>query len=157
MRKIVIVAVIVAAALAGAAFYSGMFSRGDSAQAGAAQQAGGPGQGGAGAQGGRQGGGAPGGGGRGGGRGQLTVELASVSRAEVNQELSVVGNLVGDATVSVVPKVAGRMQEITVKLGDRVTRGQRIAKIEDDELLEQVKQAEEIGRASCRERVSYHV
>jgi HlyD family secretion protein len=149
MKRIVIMAVIVAAALAGVAFYTGMFSRDNAAQAAAAQQ---PGQGGAGApQGGRQGGG----GGRGGGRGQLTVELAPVMRGVVNQELAVVGNLVGDQTVAVVPKTAGRLQEITVQLGDRVTRGQRIAKIEDQEILEQVKQAEaafEVASATIRQR-----
>ena len=112
-----------------------------------------PAQGGA-AGGGRQGG-AGGRQGGGGGRGQLTVELAPVVHAEVNRELAVVGNLVGDQTVSVVPKTAGRLQEITVKLGDRVTRGQRIAKIEDQEILEQVKQAEaafEVAKATIRQR-----
>jgi RND family efflux transporter MFP subunit len=150
MKKIVIIAVIVAAALAGIAFYSGMFSRNSAAEAAGAQQ---PAQGGA-AGGGRQGG-AAGRQGGGGGRGQLTVELAPVVHAEVNRELAVVGNLVGDQTVSVVPKTAGRLQEITVKLGDRVTRGQRIAKIEDQEILEQVKQAEaafEVAKATIRQR-----
>jgi RND family efflux transporter MFP subunit len=75
--------------------------------------------------------------------------------AAVNRELAVVGNLIGDQTVSVVPKTAGRLQEITVKLGDRVSRGQRIARIEDQEILEQVKQAEaalEVGKATIRQR-----
>src|SRR5580765_1177848 len=151
MRKIVIIAVIVSAALAGIAFYSGMFSRNSAAEAAGAQQ---PAQGGA-AGGGRQGGAAGRQGGGGGGRGQLTVELAPVVHAEVNRELAVVGNLVGDQTVSVVPKTAGRLQEITVKLGDRVSRGQRIAKIEDQEILEQVKQAEaafEVAKATIRQR-----
>jgi HlyD family secretion protein len=148
MKKIVIIAVVVAAALAGVAFYSGMFSRNNTAQAADAQQAapGADGRGGA-----RQGGA----GARGGGRGQLTVELAPVVHAEVNRELAVVGNLIGDQTVSVVPKAAGRLQEITVKLGDRVTRGQRIARIEDQELREQVKQAEaafEVAKATIRQR-----
>ena len=83
------------------------------------------------------------------------MELASATRAAVNQELAVVGNLVGDQTVSVVPKAAGRLESITVKLGDRVTRGQRIAKIEDQELLEQVKQAEaafQVASATIRQR-----
>jgi len=151
MKKIVIIAVIVAAALAGVAFYSGMFSRNNGAQAAAGQQA--PAQG-NGAAGGRQGG-AANFGGRGGGRGQLTVELAQVVHAEVNRELAVVGNLIGDQTVSVVPKTAGRLEQISVKLGDRVNRGQRIAKIEDEEILEQVKQAEaafEVAKATIRQR-----
>ncbi len=147
MRKIVIIAVLVAAALAGVAFYTGMFSRNSAAQAAGAQQP--PAQGGAG------GGGRQGGGGRGGGRGQLTVELAPVVHAEVNRELAVVGNLIGDQTVSVVPKTAGRLQDISVKLGDRVNRGQRIAGIEDEEIREQVKQAEaafEVAKATIRQR-----
>jgi len=149
MKRLVIIAVIVAAALAGLAFYSGMFSRDSAAQAAGAQQAPPPG----GAAAGRQGGGAFGG--RGGGRGQLTVELAPVVHAAVNQELAVVGNLIGDQTVSVVPKTAGRLEELTVKLGDRVSRGQRIARIEDEEIREQVKQAEaafEVAKATIRQR-----
>src|SRR5262245_62658362 len=151
MKKIVIIAVIIAAALAGVAFYSGMFSRGNAAQAAAVQDPAAQGRaGGAG----RQGGG-PGGRGGGNGRGQLTVELAPVVHAPVNRELEVVGNLIGDQTVSVVPKTAGRLMDITVKLGDRVNRGQRVAKIEDEEILEQVKQAEaafEVAKATIRQR-----
>jgi membrane fusion protein (multidrug efflux system) len=153
MKKIVIIAVVVAAALAGVAFYSGMFSRSNAAEAAGQEQAAqGAGPGGAA---GRRGGGPAGAARGGGGRGQLTVELAPVGHADVNRELAVVGNLVGDQTVSVVPKTAGRLQEISVKLGDRVTRGQRIARIEDQEILEQVKQAEaaiEVGKATIRQR-----
>jgi HlyD family secretion protein len=55
----------------------------------------------------------------------------------------------------VVPKTAGRLEQISVKLGDRVNRGQRIAKIEDEEILEQVKQAQaafEVAKATIRQR-----
>ena len=148
MRRIVIIAVILAAALVGFAFHSGMFNRDNAAQAAAAQDPAAQGRAGAA---GRQGG-APGGRG---GRGQLTVELAPVVHAAVNRELSVVGNLIGDQTVSVVPKTAGRLMDIAVKLGDRVNRGQRIAKIEDEEILEQVRQAEaafEVAKATIRQR-----
>src|SRR5262245_56251380 len=152
MKKIVIIAVNIAAALAGAAFYSGLFSRNNAAQAAGVQDPAAQGRaGGAG----RQGGGPGGRGGGGNGRGQLTVELAPVVHAPVNRELQVVGNLIGDQTVSVVPKTAGRLQEITVRLGDRVNRGQRVAKIEDEEILEQVKQAEaafEVAKATIRQR-----
>src|SRR5258705_258016 len=151
MKKIVIIAVVVAAALAGVAFYSGMFSRNNAAQAADAQQAAPA----AGGRGGARQGGAGGARGAGGGRGQLTVELAPVVHAEVNRELAVVGNLIGDQTVSLVPKTAGRLEQLTVKLGDKVTRGQRIARIEDEEIREQVKQAEaafEVAKATIRQR-----
>ena len=149
MKKVLLLVVVIAA-LAGVAFYSGLFTR-DSAQAAGAQAPGG--QGGRGdAQGGR--GGFGGGGGRG-NRGPLTVEVARASRGSVSERITVVGNLIGDATVSVVPRVAGRLQAIYVRLGDRVNMGQRIAKIEDFELQEQVKQAEaaqEVSKATIRQR-----
>jgi HlyD family secretion protein len=85
----------------------------------------------------------------------MTVETATAKRGSIAQELVVVGNLVGVATVAVVPRAAGRLQDINVRLGDRVSRGQRIAKIEDFELQEQVKQQEaalEVSRATIRQR-----
>jgi RND family efflux transporter MFP subunit len=153
MKKLVIVAV-AAAALAGVAFYSGIFNR-ESAQAADQQAASAQGPGG-----GRRGGGPGGQGGQGGqgGRGfggPLTVEVAVAKRDAVARELTVVGNLIGNTTVAVVPRAAGRLQDVFVQLGDRVTRGQRIAKIEDEELQEQIRQAEaamEVARATIRQR-----
>jgi len=85
----------------------------------------------------------------------MTVELAVVGRADLSDRVMVVGNLIGAATVEVVPKVSGRLQDVYVRLGDRVSRGQRVAKVEDHELLEQVKQAEAsygVSRATIRQR-----
>jgi membrane fusion protein, multidrug efflux system len=152
MKK-VIIAVIVVAALAGVAFYSGRFSK-DATQAGNAPA----GQAGAAGQAGQGRGGAQGRGGRGGfagGRQPMTVELAAARKSTISQQVTVVGNLIGEATVSVVPRVNGRLQAVTVKLGDRVTRGQRIAQIEDFDIQEQVKQAvaaEEVSAATIRQR-----
>jgi RND family efflux transporter MFP subunit len=111
-------------------------------------------------QGGFQGGGFPGGQGRGnrGGnqpRPPMTVELATVTRGQISEEITVVGNLIGEATVAVAPRAAGRLQEVYVRLGDRVTRGQRIAKIEDFELQEQINQqeaAQQVSSATIRQR-----
>jgi RND family efflux transporter MFP subunit len=153
MKKIGIVVVI--GVLAGGGYYLG--SRSESAT-----QAAGPGGGdaGGGRGGGFQGGGGgfPGGGGfqgRGGGRQPMVVELGTIVRASINEEITLVGNLIGDATVAVAPRTAGRLQEISVKLGDRVNRGQRMAQIEDFEIKEQVKQAEaaqEVSLATIRQR-----
>lgn len=157
MKKSVIIAIVLAAGVAGIAYLSGMFEREATAtgQEAAAQ---------AGRQGGSfPGGGFPGGGGfRGGGRGgqgrqPLTVELGTVRRATINEEITVVGNLIGATTVAVAPRAAGRLQEVYVRLGDRVTRGQRIAKIEDFELQEQINQAEaaqQVSLATIRQRES---
>ena len=135
MKRFVIIAGIVIAALAGVAVYSGFFSRPPAEAAG------------------QRPGGGPGGGQF--ARPPVTVELASPGRADVSQQLTVVGNLIGEQTVAVVPKTAGRLEEVYVKLGDRVALGQRIAKIEDREIREQVKQAEaafEVARATIRQR-----
>ena len=158
MRKIVIGAVIVGVALAGFLYYRSR-SGDDSAAQAAGAEGGGRRGGGAGNVGGGGGGNFGGGGGgfRGGGgaRGPMTVELANAKRVAMSQEIRVVGNLIGEATVAVAPRTAGRLQDISVRLGDRVSRGQRVAKIEDFEIVEQVKQAEaaqEVSAATIRQR-----
>jgi HlyD family secretion protein len=157
MRKIVISAVIVGVALAGFLYYRSRSSNDSAAQA-AGAEGGGRRGGGAGNVGGGGGGNFGGGGGfRGGGgaRGPMTVELANAKRIAMLQEIRVVGNLIGEATVAVAPRTAGRLQDISVRLGDRVARGQRIAKIEDFEIVEQVKQAEaaqDVSAATIRQR-----
>jgi RND family efflux transporter MFP subunit len=107
------------------------------------------------------GGGGFGGGGFGGGgfsrgpRPPMTVELAPVTRRDMADNILVVGNLIGAATVDAVPRAQGRLDAVYVKLGDHVRQGQPIAKIEDRELLEQIKQAEAsyvVSQASVRQR-----
>jgi len=133
------------------------------AQAGGAPHGGGAPQGGRpggpGGQGGQQpggGGGRPGGGFGGGGfRPPMTVEVTKASKGDITAELNVVGNLIGAQTVDVVPRTAGRLVTMNVKLGDRVARGQTLARIEDQEINEQVKQAEaafEVAQATIRQR-----
>jgi HlyD family secretion protein len=156
MKKAVIVLVLVAAG-AGAYYYRSRSSSDAAGQASAA--GGGRGSGADGQQGGRGrrgGGGFPGGFGGGQfGRPPLTVELGKASRATIQAEITVVGNLIGQATVAVSPRAAGRLESVEVRLGDRVTRGQRIAKIEDFDIQEQVKQAEaaqQVSEATIRQR-----
>jgi RND family efflux transporter MFP subunit len=72
----------------------------------------------------------------------MTVDTARAARHEVVDSITVVGNLIAEQTVDVVPRVAGRIEIVHVKLGDRVQRGQVLAKIEDRELREQIRQAE---------------
>lgn len=167
MRKVLILGFIVVAAGGAAAYYlikqpaaaAGQPEAGQQAQGGPGQR--GQGQRGAGAGGGGFGGGGfggPGGGfgGPGGGfRPPMTVEVAKVARGNISAYLSVVGNLIGEATVEVAPKTGGRLTSISVKLGDRVRRGQIIAKVEDREIVEQVNQAEasqRVGEATIRQR-----
>jgi RND family efflux transporter MFP subunit len=140
MKKSLLIAVVVAAVAGGAWYYrSGALSATAPASNPSA-----PGS-------------AAGAGGRG-GRGApslMTVETAVASRHDIADTTTVVGNLIGEATVDVVPRVAGRIESIAVRLGDRVTKGQQIAKIEDRELREQINQAEaslEVNMANVEQR-----
>ncbi|HET9270254.1 MAG TPA: efflux RND transporter periplasmic adaptor subunit, partial [Vicinamibacterales bacterium] len=155
MKKAVVGVVLLAVIGTGVYVYRGRSSSGTQ-QAGAGGAAGGADQQG---RGGRRGGGGFGGGGFPGGgqfgRPPLTVEVGKASRATIQSEITVVGNLIGQATVSVAPRAAGRVESVSVRLGDRVARGQRLAKIEDFEIQEQVKQAEaaqQVSEATIRQR-----
>jgi HlyD family secretion protein len=102
-------------------------------------------------------GGPAGGGGRGAGgfRPTMTVEVTTARRLAVAERVMVVGSLIGAATVAVVPKVSGRLESVTVRLGDPVRRGQVLATLEDRELREQVRQTEaslEVSKATVRQR-----
>jgi RND family efflux transporter MFP subunit len=90
-----------------------------------------------------------------GGRTPMTVDTALVSKHEVVDYITVVGNLIGEATVDVVPRIAGRIDSVTVKLGDRVARGAVVARIEDREIREQINQAQatlEVNKANVTQR-----
>jgi RND family efflux transporter MFP subunit len=97
---------------------------------------------------------------RGGGPGArppMTVEMVAAARHEIVDYVGVVGNLIGEATVDVVPRVAGRLEAVSVQLGDRVTKGQQVAKIEDREIREQINEAEAnlgVNQATLTQRES---
>ncbi len=147
MRKWAVIAVVVLVALAGVMVFRGNGEPGE--QSGAANGAPAPSGG--------QAGGAqrPGGGAGAAGRPPMTVEVSPTRRETVSEHITVVGNLIGAATVEVVPKVSGRLQTISVRLGDAVRKGQTLAKVEDREIREQVRQAEasfEVSAATIRQR-----
>lgn len=90
-----------------------------------------------------------------GGQPPMTVELVKVGRASLEAYVEVVGSLVGAATVDVVPRAQGRLQSINVRIGDPVSRGQVLAKVEDQEIREQLRQSDasyEVARATIRQR-----
>jgi len=85
----------------------------------------------------------------------LAVELGDATRTAMADVITVVGNLEGDASVEVSSKVAGRLEEVAVRIGDRVAKGGVLARVESRELQEQVRQAEasfEVARATVRQR-----
>lgn len=163
MKRSIILVLIVAGVI-GAGFY--YVRGGQTSEAAGAPGAGGRGTG-PGQRGGNPGGGGFGGGGFGGPGGfggfpggggprlPMTVEIAAVKRADMSSEITVVGNLIGAATVEAVAKINGRLDDIFVRMGDRVSKGQKIAKVEDRELVEQIKQAQasfEVAAATIRQR-----
>lgn len=140
-RNTILIGALVLAVAAGGAWYM-LASDGADQAAGPAAPGGGPGPGGRGGPG-------------AGFRPTMTVELGKVARARVSESIVVVGTLIGAATVDVVPKVSGRLDSVFVQLGDRVTKGQVLAKVEDSEVQEQARQADasfEVARASVRQR-----
>jgi RND family efflux transporter MFP subunit len=81
--------------------------------------------------------------------------MAQATKGDISASMTVVGNLIGLQTVEIVPRTGGRLVTVNVQLGDPVRRGQLLAKIEDFEIVEQVKQAEaslEVARATIRQR-----
>jgi HlyD family secretion protein len=145
MRKAVILGIVAVVVALGLWMYLRSGSAGDASVAQAAKgQPGGRGGGG-------RGGGAPGGA----FRPTMTVETTTARRLAVAERVMVVGNLIGAATVDVVPKVSGRLEAVHVRLGDQVRRGQLLATLEDRELREQVRQNEaslEVSQATIRQR-----
>ena len=96
-------------------------------------------------------------GGGGGARPPMPVEFAQVKRTNVAERVTIVGNLIGAATVEAVPKVNGRLETVNVRLGDSVRRGQQIAKVEDREIRQQVRQQEaayRVAEATIRQRAA---
>ena len=87
-------------------------------------------------------------GGRGAGRPPMPVEFATAKRSPLSERVLIVGNLIGATTVQAVPKINGRLQSVDVQLGDQVRRGALIAKVEDREIQEQVRQAEAAYRVN---------
>lgn len=72
------------------------------------------------------------------------VTLTRVTRADISRMLQLTGSVVAvpNRDVKVSALVAGRVTELNVAEGDRVTAGQLIAKIDDHTYRDQVSQAE---------------
>jgi RND family efflux transporter MFP subunit len=139
MRKVLGLVVGIALIVAGAWYYRSTDS------AAAATTSGSPAAAGRGGPGGR------------GGRPAMPVDTAAAARHEIIDYTSVVGNLIGQLTVDVVPRVAGRIEAINVQLGDRVSKGQPIIKIEDRELRLQITQAQaslDVNEATVTQRAN---
>jgi RND family efflux transporter MFP subunit len=85
----------------------------------------------------------PGGGTQGGPRGAaVAVEIAAVERGGIRDIGTFSGTLIPKSYFTIVPKISGRIRELRVDIGDRLTRGQLVAVLEDEEYQQQAIQAE---------------
>ncbi len=69
-------------------------------------------------------------------------EISSQEKKEPTKEISLTADIAPARQVQVMPRVSGTLEEILVELGDRVEKGQVIARIDSKDIALQVKQAE---------------
>jgi RND family efflux transporter MFP subunit len=84
----------------------------------------------------------------------VAVEVMPVKQTTIQDIGYFTGTLYPKSEYIVAPKVGGRLERLYVDIGDRVKRGQLIARLEDAEYLQQVDQAEaelEVARAKIEE------
>ena len=103
---------------------------------------------------GRLGGGAQAGGPRG---AAVAVEIAPITTGGIKDIGTFSGTLIPKSYFTVVPKISGRIKELYVDIGDRLTRGQLVALLEDEEYQQQVIQADAdlgVAKANLEEAAS---
>jgi RND family efflux transporter MFP subunit len=76
-----------------------------------------------------------------GGDGAVPVEVAMIERGPIEHRRTFTGTLDPKAEFVVAPKISGRVERLDVDLADTVTRGQRVAKLDNDEYVQSVAQA----------------
>jgi RND family efflux transporter MFP subunit len=71
----------------------------------------------------------------------IPVEVAAIERGPIERRRTFTGTLEAHAEFVVAPKVGGRIEQVDVDLGDTVTRGQVVAKLDNAEFVQAVEQA----------------
>lgn len=74
--------------------------------------------------------------------GTVAVEIAPIVEGPIRDRGLFSGTLVPKSQFVVAPKISGKLENLYVDIGDRLTNGQLVAQIEDDEYEQQVIQAE---------------
>ncbi|MBN1226011.1 MAG: efflux RND transporter periplasmic adaptor subunit [Deltaproteobacteria bacterium] len=84
----------------------------------------------------------------------VAVEVAPVRKGTIKEIGTFTGSLYSFSEFILAPKISGRLEKILVNIGDTVESGQLVAKLDDDEYLQQVIQANselEVARANLQE------
>ncbi|MHC4252237.1 MAG: efflux RND transporter periplasmic adaptor subunit [Planctomycetota bacterium] len=87
----------------------------------------------------------------------INVEAAPVRRATIRDVRTLTGSTVPRAYFVVAPKIAGRLEKLTVDIGDRVERGALVAVLDDDEYAQAVSAARAelaVAKANVAQRQS---
>ena len=87
----------------------------------------------------------------------MPVEAATIQKTTISDIQLFTGTLMPKAHFVVAPKVGGRMEKLSVNIGDVVKRDQLIAVLEDDEYAQQVEQARaelSVAKANLEEQQS---
>jgi len=71
----------------------------------------------------------------------VSVQVARAERGFVRESVRYVGSVEGHESVTILPKVTGILRSITVDIGDRVSKGNLIATIDDAEFAQRLEQA----------------
>jgi len=71
----------------------------------------------------------------------VNVEVVESRIGEVREKLQLTGSLKPKEQVDITPKSTGRVEKLYFQIGDRVSRGEPVAELEDDELQQQVNRA----------------
>lgn len=72
----------------------------------------------------------------------ILIDSHEVSRTSIVAEVMGTGTLEARVQTTLSPKISGRLAEVLIDQGDHVTAGQLLAKLDDEELAQQVKVAE---------------
>jgi RND family efflux transporter MFP subunit len=76
------------------------------------------------------------------GKAPVAVEVAAVVQAPIRDLRVLSGTLRANAQFNLAPKIAGRLEALTVRIGDPVRRGQEIGHLESAEYVQRVEQAQ---------------
>ncbi|RKX86553.1 MAG: hypothetical protein DRP57_01295 [Spirochaetes bacterium] len=79
---------------------------------------------------------------------EIPVEIEKPQYRVMEKILSFTGNLVSGNTVTVLSKIPGKIEKIYVTEGAKIYKGELLAKIEDDSVILQMKQAYSAWKAS---------
>ncbi|GAW92433.1 efflux RND transporter periplasmic adaptor subunit [Calderihabitans maritimus] len=86
----------------------------------------------------------------------VPVEVHRVSRGDISSATTLTGTVEAALQVDVVPKVGGKVSEVTVEVGDRVQKGQVLVRLDSREIRAQLKQAlANLAAAQAGGRQSY--